>query len=166
MRKRMGKPMGKSLAHHAAHGFDESGVVVQNSDGSLEAVSPSHHSWLLYVTLFLAVGGVVIAWLEFGRRGATKVGFVERIPSLHALFAERWYMDRFYRLILDQVVYRVFSNLCTQNDNKIIDGGIDGLSKGTVETGRMLSFLHTGMVQYKLLVIFVVMVLLALYFFF
>jgi NADH-quinone oxidoreductase subunit L len=75
-------------------------------------------------------------------------------------------MDRFYRLILDQVVYRVFSNLCTQNDNKIIDGGIDGLSKGTVETGRMLSILHTGMVQYKLLVIFVVMVLLALYFFF
>jgi NADH-quinone oxidoreductase subunit L len=133
---------------------------------AFQAGKDSHHSWLLYVTLFLAVGGVVIAWLEFGRRGATKVGFVERIPPLHALFAERWYMDRFYRIILDRVVYRVFSNLCTQNDNKIIDGGIDGLSKGTVETGRMLSFLHTGMVQYKLLVIFVVMVLLALYFFF
>jgi NADH-quinone oxidoreductase subunit L len=126
----------------------------------------SHHSWLLYVTLLLALGGVVIAWLEFGRRGAAKVGFVERIPSLNALFAERWYIDHFYRFFLDQVVYRVFSNFCTQNDNKVIDGGIDGLSKGTVQTGRMLSFLHTGMVQYKLLVIFVVMVLLALYFFF
>ena len=51
-------------------------------------------------------------------------------------------------------------------DDRIIDGGIDGLGKGTVETGRIMSRLHLGMVQYRLLVIFVVLVLVALYFFF
>jgi NADH-quinone oxidoreductase subunit L len=55
---------------------------------------------------------------------------------------------------------------CKQNDDRIIDGGIDGLSKGTVEAGRSLSRLHLGMLQYRLLVIFAVMVFLALYFFF
>jgi hypothetical protein len=48
----------------------------------------------------------------------------------------------------------------------VIDEGIDGLSKGTVATGRVVSFLHLGMIQYRLLTMFVVIVLLALYFFF
>jgi len=94
------------------------------------------------------------------------MGFVDRIPQLYALFSERWYIDRFYRLFLNVVIYGTISRLCTQNDNKVIDGSIDGLGKGTVVTGRLLSFLHAGRVQYRLLVIFVVMVLLGLYFFF
>jgi NADH-quinone oxidoreductase subunit L len=125
-----------------------------------------HHAWLLYATLCMAIIGVGLAWWEFGRRGASQVGFVDRIPALKALFAERWYLDRFYRHFLDVVIYRMFSKLCTQNDDKVIDGGINGLGQGTVESGRALSFLHTGMVQYKLLVAFVVVVLVALYFFF
>jgi NADH-quinone oxidoreductase subunit L len=109
---------------------------------------------------------VGLAWLEFGRRTADRIGFVEKIPALNNFFAKRWYIDHFYRLCLKYVVYRGFASFCQQNDNRIIDGGIDGLSKGTVESGRILSRLHLGMVQYRLLVIFVVMVLLALYFFF
>ena len=109
---------------------------------------------------------MVLAWLEFGRRGAAQVGFVEKIAPLNTLFSERWYIDRFYRRFLDVVIYGVISNLCTKNDNQVIDGGIDGLSKGTVETGRFVSFLHLGMIQYRLLTIFVVIVLLVLYFFF
>jgi NADH-quinone oxidoreductase subunit L len=91
---------------------------------------------------------------------------VEKLPALKTLFAERWYLDHFYRICLKYIVYEGFSNLCTQNDNRVIDGSIDGLSQGMVETGRILSRLHLGMVQYRLLVIFIVMVLLALYFFF
>jgi NADH-quinone oxidoreductase subunit L len=121
---------------------------------------------LLFATLALALGGLGLAWLEFGRRDASRIGFVERLPWLKTLFAERWYIDRFYRFFLDTVIYRGISNVCARNDNKVIDGGIDGFSQATVATGRMLSFLHAGMVQYKLLVVFVVIVLLALYFFF
>ena len=60
----------------------------------------------------------------------------------------------------------VVSKLLTQNDRKVIDGGLDELGTGTVATGKWVSFLHLGMVQYKLLTIFVVMVLLGIYFFF
>jgi NADH-quinone oxidoreductase subunit L len=125
-----------------------------------------HHSWLPYATLSLAIIGAGLAWWEFGRRDASQMGFVDKIPQLYKLFSERWYIDRFYRLFLDVVIYGTISRLCTQNDNKVIDGSIDGLGKKTVVTGRLLSYLHAGMVQYRLLVIFVVMVLLALYFFF
>jgi NADH-quinone oxidoreductase subunit L len=125
----------------------------------------SHHAWLLYLASALALGGVGLAWLEFGRRRAGRLGFVERIPALKNFFAERWYIDHCYRLFMDYVVYRGFSYLFTQNDQRVIDGGIDGLGKGTVASGRITSFLHSGMIQYKLLVAFIVMVLLALYYF-
>ncbi|UCG08047.1 MAG: NADH-quinone oxidoreductase subunit L [Desulfobacterales bacterium] len=126
----------------------------------------AHHSWLPFTALGLALGGIALAWLEFGRRAAEQVGFVERMPALNNLFAERWYIDRFYRQFLDIVVYHTFSRLFTLNDNSVIDGSIDGLSKGTIEAGRFISLLHSGMVQYRLLVIFIVLVLLALYFIF
>jgi hypothetical protein len=58
------------------------------------------------------------------------------------------------------------ANLCKQNDDHVIDGSINGLSKATIVSGRVLSRLHLGMVQYRLLVIFIVLVLLALYFIF
>ena len=51
-------------------------------------------------------------------------------------------------------------------DNQVIDGSIDTLSNGTVASGRLLSNLHLGMIQYRLLVMFVIVVFLALYFFF
>jgi NADH-quinone oxidoreductase subunit L len=126
----------------------------------------THHGWLPFAALGLAFGGIALAWLEFGRRGAEQVGFVERMAPLNNLFAQRWYIDRFYRWFLDIVIYKGVSNLLTLNDNNVIDGGVDGLGKGTVETGRLVSFLHSGMVQYRLLVIFIVMVLVGAYFLF
>jgi len=119
-----------------------------------------------YLALALSVAGVGLAWIEFGRRGAARVGFVERIPPLHKLFAERWYIDDFYRLFVDRVIDRGISTLFYENDNKVIDGGIDGMCKGTVEGGRIVALLNSGMIQYRLLVTFAVMVLLSLYFFF
>ncbi len=123
-------------------------------------------SWLPFVAMAIAAGGVGLAWLEFGRREAAQIGFVERIPRLNTFFAERWYIDHFYRLCLKYIVYKLFADSCKQNDDRVIDGSIDGLSKGTVESGRLMSRLHLGMVQYRLLVIFIVMVLLSFYFFF
>jgi NADH-quinone oxidoreductase subunit L len=123
-------------------------------------------SWLPFVAMAIAAAGVGLAWLEFGRREADQIGFVERIPALNRFFTERWYIDHFYRLCLKYIVYKIFADSCKQNDDRIIDGGIDRLSKSTVESGRMVSRLHVGMVQYRLLAIFIVMVLLSVYFLF
>jgi NADH-quinone oxidoreductase subunit L len=124
------------------------------------------HSWLPFTALSIAMIGVGLAWLEFGRRRAEQIGFVEKIPALNTLFARRWYIDHFYHWCLKHIVDKGLSALCKQNDDLVIDAGIDGLSKSTVKAGGILSRLHLGMVQYRLLVIFVVMVLLAIYFFF
>jgi len=127
--------------------------------------SGGHHAWLPFAALGAAGLGVVLAWVEYGRRGASRIGFVEKIAPLNNLFAQRWYIDHFYRRFLDVFIYGLVSRGFANNDNKVIDGGIDGLSKATVASGRFTSVLHLGMIQYRLLTIFVVVVLLALYFF-
>jgi NADH-quinone oxidoreductase subunit L len=124
------------------------------------------HGWLPYIAIATAASGLILAWAEFGRRNSARVGFVERIGWLYNLFSERWYMDRFYRRFVDVVIYRIISGLCTQNDNRVIDAGLDALSKDAVQSGRFVSELHLSMIQYRLLAIFVVVALLALYFFF
>jgi NADH-quinone oxidoreductase subunit L len=134
--------------------------------GAIQTEAAAHHLWLPFLSLAIAAAGVGLAWLEFGRPGADQIGFVAKIPALETLFAERWFIDHFYRLFLKYIVYGGFSNICTQNDKHVIDGGIDGLSRGTVASGRLVSRLHLGMIQYRLLVIFIVMVLLSAYFFF
>jgi NADH-quinone oxidoreductase subunit L len=123
------------------------------------------HHWLPYTAIALTVAAVALAWSEFGRRGAAQVGFVERVPALRELFANRWYIDRAYRWLLDHVVYDVFSRLCARNDQKVIDGAVDGLAESTAAAGGRMSLLHTGMVQYRLMVVFVSLVCLAFYFF-
>ncbi len=121
------------------------------------------HIALMVLALGSALAGVLLAWLEFGRKGAKQVGFVEKIPELHDLFANRWYIDRFYRWFLDNVVYRALSGTCVKGDNQVIDGGIHLLSKGTVGGGKRLAGLHLGMIQYKLAVMFAVVFFVALY---
>jgi NADH-quinone oxidoreductase subunit L len=125
-----------------------------------------HLSWLPHLCVGLSGIGVAVAWLEFGHRGAPRKGFVERMPAVAALFAERWDLDRFYRWLVDHVLDRGISRLCAENDHRVIDGGIDGMGKGITAAGQLVSLLHTGMIQYRLLVMLGVMVLLALYFFF
>ncbi|MBW2480149.1 MAG: NADH-quinone oxidoreductase subunit L [Deltaproteobacteria bacterium] len=132
----------------------------------IPAAGGGHHAWLPFAALGSAGCGLALAWFEYGRRDAARVGFVEKIAPLNNLFAERWYIDRFYRRFLDVFIYGVVSRGFANNDNKVIDGGIDGLCKGTIAGGRFTSWLHLGMIQYRLLTIFVVVVLLALYFFF
>ncbi len=123
-------------------------------------------NWSHIAALVLSIAGLALAWFEFGRRGAEQVGFVEKIPPLYRLFAERWYLDHIYGLFVDRVIDRGISWLCWQNDNKVIDGAIDELAGGTVEGGRISAFLQTVMIQYRLLAIFAVLVFLAFYFFF
>ncbi|ROQ93491.1 NADH-quinone oxidoreductase subunit 5 family protein [Desulfosoma caldarium] len=108
------------------------------------------HYLLLITAVSLAVGGVFFAYLEFGWKKASQKGFLSKFPAVEALFANRWYMDHFYRKALDLLVYCGFTNIFTRNDRRVIDGGIDGICRFTVGGGRAVSFLQSGMLQYNL----------------
>ncbi|MFH1980834.1 MAG: NADH-quinone oxidoreductase subunit L [Pseudomonadota bacterium] len=117
------------------------------------------------VAVACAVGGLALAWFEFGRSGAAQVGFVERMPVVKKLFAERWYIDRCYRWLLDHLIINGISRLFAAGDNHVIDGGVDGVGAAARAGGRFLSALHGGMIQYKLMAAAAAVILLSFYFF-
>ncbi len=150
-----------------ALGFYQNQLDIFLAASLTRAMMPAgHHDWLFYSAVGAAVAGVALAWMAFGRPGASQKGVVARFAGLNRLFAQRWYLDHLYRWLLDHLVYGLFAKVCLQNDRKVIDAGLDGLAQGTVGAGRVMSGIHKDAIQPKLLVMFVVMLLLALYFIF
>lgn len=147
-------------------GWGQAGLeAFLNRTTALAHAAAVHHiAWLPYTALGLALGGILLAWLEFGRRRAIQIGFVERMPRVRTLFAERWYLDHFYRAFLERIIYGGISALCTRNDRQVIDGALDALGRTTVATSRRLSRLHNAAVQVRMMVLFAVMAFLSLYF--
>jgi NADH-quinone oxidoreductase subunit L len=130
-----------------------------------EISSDIHHAWIAFTALALSVAGILLALMEFALPLSRQVGFVERVPFLYKLFSQRWYIDHIYRSFIDCVIYRGVANICAQNDKKVIDRSIDFFCGGIVESSRSLSFLHTGMIQYRLIALFAAIFFLSLYLF-
>jgi NADH-quinone oxidoreductase subunit L len=147
-------------------GFGEGGIhhFLGTALGANRSQAIAHHGWLPLAAGLLAAVAIVLAWLEFGRRGASRVGFVERLPALADFFAQRWYLDRLYRFLLDKVVYQGISRLFTWNDRRVIDGALDGLGGSTIGFGGLVARLHAGLIQYRLMFMFAVVAALLLYF--
>ncbi len=128
-----------------------------------QAAMPAHHNWLPVAACLLAAVAIGQAWLEYGRKGARQIGWVERIPLLADLFGQRWYLDRLYRYLLDTLVYRGVSRLFTANDRRVIDGALDGLGRTTIGLGRVVDWVHSGMIQYRLMIMVAAVILLILF---
>jgi NADH-quinone oxidoreductase subunit L len=121
---------------------------------------------LTCISLILAFGSLLLAWFEFGRSRSLQIGFLEKRPFLKNLFGQRWYLDQFYRAILNSLIYRSLAGPLTENDRRVIDGGLEALCNLTKGGGRLASFLQSGKVRYNLFMTFTVLVLISFYFFF
>jgi NADH-quinone oxidoreductase subunit L len=150
--------MGKGAV--AAHGVASASGDAHNAS---EGHGPGHYM-VLICAVSMAVAGIAWAWLEFGRKKAKQEGFLRWMPAVEQLFAKRWYLDDFLRKFLDTAVYSGLTNVFTRNDRRIIDGGIDGICNFTVESGRLFSFLQSGMLQHNLLVMIGAVAFVVIYF--
>jgi len=112
--------------------------------------------WLAPLALGLALLAVALAWVEFGRKGASRVGFVEKSPGLARLFANRWYMDHIYRWAVDHLLDRGIARLCQKNDDHVVDGSVHLLANSIIACGRAAAGWHRALIQKKLMAVFAV----------
>jgi len=110
--------------------------------------------------LGLAAAGIALAWMEYGRQGAPRIGFVERMPALRDFFANNWYVDRLYAATFVRAA-GALSRAARWNDQTVLDGAGDGLGSATVQGGRLLAHLQNGYVQMYVSVAFALMAALA-----
>jgi NADH-quinone oxidoreductase subunit L len=130
------------------------------------AYQDADHAWLPYLSVGLAAFGAGQAWFEFGRRSTAQVGFVERIPTVRELFAQRWYLDHVYRGFVGIIIDAVFSKACAKNEERVINDSIEGFCRFTLDSSHFFSLLQSGKMRYNLIVMFAALALVALYFFF
>jgi NADH-quinone oxidoreductase subunit L len=119
-----------------------------------------HHAtnyFLLGSAVSCALGGIALAWVDWGAKSAKCVGFISKFPALETFFIQKWYMDHFWRWFLNRFIYGMFSKWFTYNDRRVVDGGVDAVAFSTIGSGRILSFIQTAFLQYNLL--FMVLVL-------
>ncbi|MBK6847111.1 MAG: NADH-quinone oxidoreductase subunit L [Proteobacteria bacterium] len=115
--------------------------------GRMAGVTPEHpHTLGMALAIAVALAGVGLAWLEFGRRGAAQLGFVARVPALQTLFERRWYIDAFYAAVVGRLLDGV-SRLCARVEARGLDASVDGMARGTVAGGRAASDVQGGRLQ-------------------
>ena len=78
----------------------------------------------------VALFGVAVAWLDFGRSGAAQTGFIARVPALQRLFENGWYLDAIYRAVFVKPALALARGLYAV-ETKGFDVGADQIARGT-----------------------------------
>ena len=126
-------------------------LAVRLAPGAAPVATPFELGPGTLIALALVAAGVLLAWLEFGRRGAARIGFLERVPPLARFCADNWYLDRLYRATVIRWAVAL-ARAAHWNDRTVVDGATDGVANGTVGGGRLLALVQSGNVQVYLAV--------------
>lgn len=110
----------------------------------------------------VALAGVAVAWWDFGRSGASQLGFVARVAPVQRLFQAQWFIDAIYRRTVVRLALAVARG-CYGFETRAVDGSADGLARLTRSGGAATARTQAGWIQIYIGTAVVIASLLALY---
>ncbi|MBQ43640.1 MAG: NADH-quinone oxidoreductase subunit L [Gemmatimonadetes bacterium] len=113
-------------------------------------VRPEEHAFASMIpAVAVVLAGVAVAWLDFGRGSASpqRRGFIARVPALHTLFSNQWYVDDLYRAVLVRFTNAV-ATLLHAVETRGLDGGFNRLGLGVLGLGVRSTRVQGGWVQF------------------
>jgi len=119
---------------------------------TITAVHPAEFNLLLAgVTLLLALAGLGLAWLIYGRRPVQRPQsadpFAERQPALFRPLAHKWWVDEFYHATIVRGFQALSHFLAYPVDQGVIDGMVNGIGYLSKGAASLLRKLQTGFVR-------------------
>jgi NADH-quinone oxidoreductase subunit L len=116
---------------------------------------------LVVISILLIVGGLAGGYYIWGPVRRSRV-WQERLPQLHALLANKFYMDDAYQWAIDRVVL-VVAGIVSWYDRAVVnDTGVNGPADATRFGGFLLKFHETGLMPNYALLMTVGVVVLAI----
>ena len=102
---------------------------------------------LLVLSALVAIAGVALAWMVYGRTPvrAASIG-VARNP-LHKLLIEKYYVDEIYGFLFVRPIYHLSLWLARVFDPRVIDGLVNGSATAVLAWARGLRLVQTGYVM-------------------
>jgi NADH-quinone oxidoreductase subunit L len=119
--------------------------------------------WLLMVvTTLVALGGIYVAWVNYGRDKGLAEGqhWAARLPLLHRLLLNKWYVDEIYDVLIVRPLAAISRFFWKVVDTFVIDGAINAGAFLTELTGDVGRFSTTGNVRNYALYFFLGVILL------
>ncbi|HJW74903.1 MAG TPA: NADH-quinone oxidoreductase subunit L, partial [Thermoleophilia bacterium] len=99
------------------------------------------------VSVVVAVGGVFVAWLLYGRGpvGASRIGVPRN--AAHRIVLNKYYVDEIYDALIVRPIYRLCLWSAHVFDVKVIDGLVNGVGSAVVAWALGLRRIQTGFVM-------------------
>ncbi|QGP93067.1 NADH-quinone oxidoreductase subunit 12 [Neomoorella glycerini] len=117
---------------------------------------------VMLVSVIVALAGIGLAWLFYGRPSDVPEKLATRYRSIYALLVNKFYIDEIYMWLFRRVVLGL-SEAFNWHDRHVVDGIFDGVGDMTRIAGRKLRLLQTGNLQTYALVIFTAVMIIALW---
>ena len=102
---------------------------------------------LLVLSALVAIAGVALAWMVYGRTPvrAASIG-VARNP-LHKILIDKYYVDEIYDALFVKPIYQLSLWLARVFDPRVIDGLVNGVATTVASWSRGLRRVQTGFVM-------------------
>jgi NADH-quinone oxidoreductase subunit L len=131
------------LEHFLAPVFERSAAILT------AAPSSNQTEWtLMGLSVAGAVAALMYAYIKYVKNGHVPVSDTEERPVLADLSYHKFYFDELYDAIIRKPLDALSGFFYNVVDKLGIDGIVNGLGKGTVETSKGLRLLQTGNVGF------------------
>lgn len=118
-----------------------------HSIGQMLDIEVQHHA---ITSMLPAIGvvlfGMFIAYLDYGRSGAARTGFISKIGPLYTLFSNKWYIDDIYRATIIAITMSI-ATVMHWLETHFFDGNFDRLGFGILRTGETSTRVQSGWMQ-------------------
>jgi len=146
------------LAHFLAPVFKASTAVLPSGELS------SSTEWILMgVSVSVALIALVYAYIKYVQNGSVPVADTEERPALTSLSYHKFYVDELYDFLIRKPLDFLSTFFYNVVDKMGIDGLVNGLGKGTIETSKGLRLLQTGNVGFYIFVMVLGIIAILLY---
>lgn len=132
----------------AGHTAGPGGEVAH--DAAAAHAPGEHHGLTLMGVLpavLVSLSAVLVAWLEYGRAGASQAGFLSRMPALRTLFVRKWYVDDVYARVVGTGTSALARALAFL-ETRVFDETGDQVARGTRGGGFLTAAIQTGHLQF------------------
>jgi len=104
--------------------------------------------WLLIlISVAVALCGIYIAYVFYLRSPKIPQVLVSRWPRVYKLLYNKYYVDEIYNAVFVNPLVKGSEAVYDNFDLKVIDGTINGAARATGFSGKVLSFLQSGLVK-------------------
>jgi NADH-quinone oxidoreductase subunit L len=102
---------------------------------------------LLVLSALVAISGVAVAWLVYGRSPARAASIGVARNPIHRLLLNGYYVDQIYDAVVVKPIYHLSLWLARIFDPSVIDGIVNGVAAAMAGWARGLRRLQTGFVM-------------------